>query len=332
MCIRDRNSLELLMTHSLKFMLIPLISNCLLRVKLNRADQIDLQVAIKLVEYLNKNDEWVLSKLLIHYAFNPNAAPAFAAIKSELIVLYEFFRGYTEGNLKVSKSIWKQLSNSRDQPESDSFLPLRELWILNPALYIDSKGPPPNSLAYYTALLRYLNHLSYTSYEKFCILSIVLTNYSEFVGNPSLYFAGKELALRVLNNEKLVVAYSSGRIEALKPFSLENIADRLATSYAEISYNNPLLAMLTFALMQSGLDESVQAKVLGSVKPLIGRMAVNFEKEILGKEEWYVKDSIGNDMMELYEWAEKELQKAKIPKTNKMHSVIAINIAKHLKD
>jgi len=324
-----KSSLDFLKMHSLKYLILPLIQHCLLLAKLNQ--QKTNNVAIKLIEYLNKNDEYILYKLFTHYVFNSDIIPS---LKTELITLYQFFRGYTENNLKISKALWKESNTlfSLDQPDTNSFLPLRELWIINPALYIDAKGPPGNALSYYVALLKYLECLPYTNYEKFCILSIVLTNYADFIGNPLLCSAGKSLALNILNQSSLKVAYSSKNIEIMKPFNLDNVADRLATCYIEISYNNSLLAMLTFALIQNGLNETVQVKVLNIIKNIMVRMAVNFEKEILGKEEWYIKNSMGSDMIGLYEWIGKELQKAKVPESNKMYRVISLNLSKHLKD
>ena len=80
-----KKQIDLLKIHSIKFLLIPLIKNCVLFFKLNRCDIINLKVATKVVECLNKNDEYILYKLFTHYVFNINITPEFKAIKPNLI-------------------------------------------------------------------------------------------------------------------------------------------------------------------------------------------------------------------------------------------------------
>lgn len=99
---------------------------------------------------LNKNDEYLFSKLFEVYLFNVKLLPEFEQNKLEIQTLSQFYKGYWEHNYAISKRIWKESKDllSLIQPNEGSFLPLGELWLIKPILFIETNGPPPITLNY----------------------------------------------------------------------------------------------------------------------------------------------------------------------------------------
>jgi len=316
--------------HLCKFFILPLLQNANISYKLNANLWQEVKIVAKIVEFLNKNDEFIMQKIFSQFLFNSSLFSEFENIKKELISLQEFFKGYTMPNYENSLKIYKNKSNlfTLFQNENESFLPIFEMWLINPALYIDPKGPPSNCLQYYSALLKYLTfeHINFTIYEKMCIAGIILTNYADFIGNPILIESGKFFIEKVLVKEPLIVKYSSKKCENMKMFRLDNLVERLSFSYSEISYNDFVLAQLTIALLQKTVDISIKKKLLSEIKPLISRMCMNFEDFIIGGEDLYVLEKMELDLESLYSEIELILRNSGVSQKNKLYLVFAKNI------
>ena len=119
---------------------------------MNIDPKLNLEVALGTMGLLNSNDEYIMQKLFRHIVFNAGAISEFCDIHHELLTLAEFYRGYSEPNLATSKKLWKESQElfSLMQNDSHSFLPLQELWLIKPILYIEATGPPATCLGYVT--------------------------------------------------------------------------------------------------------------------------------------------------------------------------------------
>lgn len=86
----------------------------------------------------------------------------------------------------------------------------------------------------------------------------MLTNYAELINQQMLVKSGKEFIKNCLCQTEMTVEFSNETFKNMKEFNVESIEDRLTKAFIEVSYNNSVLALLIFALMQRSFAYSLQ--------------------------------------------------------------------------